>query len=56
MGTMARKYVMLGFVIGGCGFVLWQTGEGILSSLGLGGLVCGGGYLVLGLLRIIFKR
>ncbi len=53
---MSKKYIVLGLCIGTVGLVLWQVGAGWLSSLGFGGLVCGGLYLLAGLVKMIFKR
>lgn len=53
---MLIKSVVFGFLIGVSGYILWQSSEGTMASLGLGAVVCGGGYFFLGLARMIFKR
>ena len=48
--------MVLGLIIGSAGLLLLEMGQGVVSRLGLGVVVCGGGYFLLGLLQMITKR
>ena len=51
-----RKAVVLGLIIGGAGLPLLLMGQELVAKLGLGMVVCGGGYVLIGALQMITKR
>ena len=54
---LALFFLIFGLIMGALGSGLWQYGDDeVMMGAGLGMLVLGGGFFLIGLIRMIIKR